>query len=108
MSLFGFSNNKKNYEEESTIESYLKKGAIVLDVRTEEEYEMDHVANSTHIQLDYIADRLDEIKAFDKPIIAVCRSGNRSGQATAILKEVGLDAINGGPWDYVNGVVEDL
>ena len=37
----------------------------------------------------------------NKKIIAVCRSGARSGQATSFLKQQGIDVINGGPWQNV-------
>jgi len=35
-----------------------------------------------------------------KPIIAYCRSGNRSGTAVSILKQYGItDAVNGGGFE---------
>ena len=37
-----------------------------------------------------------------KPVIAVCKSGGRSGQATQFLLNNGLDVINGGPWQNVD------
>ena len=36
-----------------------------------------------------------------KPVITCCRSGARSGSAATILKQNGIDAINGGPWGSV-------
>ena len=45
---------------------------------------------------------LEEIRSWNKPIIAVCRSGARSSQATQFLVSNGLDAINGGPWQNVD------
>ena len=41
---------------------------------------------------------IETIKKWNKPIIACCRSGMRSGQATSILKQHGIDCINGGGW----------
>ena len=38
------------------------------------------------------------IKKWNKPVIACCRSGMRSAQATSILKQHGIDCINGGGW----------
>jgi len=37
----------------------------------------------------------------NKSVIAVCRSGARSGQATSYLNQQGIDIINGGPWQNV-------
>ena len=84
------------------IQEYLKNGAVVLDVRTGAEYEEGHVAGSQHIVLDTIPGNILTIKDFDKQVIAVCRSGARSGQAADFLKQHGVDIINGGPWENVD------
>ena len=90
----------------ASIEEYLKDGAIVLDVRTKEEFQEGHVKNSKHIVLNEIPSKVKEIKALNKKIIAVCRSGARSGQAASYLKQQGLDIINGGPWQNVDRYVK--
>tara|TARA_R110002073_G_scaffold57778_4_gene146721 strand:+ start:139200 stop:139496 length:297 start_codon:yes stop_codon:yes gene_type:complete len=84
------------------VEAYLKKGAIVLDVRTVAEYEEGHVEGSKHIVLDVLPDHVEELKALDKPIITCCRSGARSGRAEEFLASQGVDVINGGPWENVD------
>jgi len=83
------------------VSAYLEKGAIVIDVRTVAEYEDGHVEGSKNIVLDTIQNHIDEIKAFDKPVITCCRSGARSGNAESILKANDIDCINGGPWQNV-------
>jgi rhodanese-related sulfurtransferase len=85
----------------ASIEEYLKDGAIVIDVRTIDEYESGHVNGSKHIVLNSIPAKVNEIKKINKKVIAVCRSGARSGQAASFLKQQGIDAINGGPWQNV-------
>ncbi|MGY5352673.1 rhodanese-like domain-containing protein [Wenyingzhuangia sp. IMCC45533] len=84
------------------IQEYLKSGAVVLDVRTNEEYAEGHVAGSKHIVLQTLPGKVNEVKDYGKPVIAVCRSGARSQQATDFLKQQGLDVINGGPWENVD------
>lgn len=84
------------------IQEYLGKGAIVLDVRTVEEWNQGHSDGAQLITLQTVPARIDEIKAWDKPVIAVCKSGGRSGQATQFLKGHGIDVINGGPWQNVD------
>ena len=37
-------------------------------------------------------------KKWNKPVIACCRSGMRSAQATSILNQHGIDCFNGGGW----------
>lgn len=84
------------------IKEYLKNDAIILDVRTQEEWNEGHIDGSKHIVLNLVPVKIDEIKSWKKPIIAVCRSGARSGQATQFLKQHGIDVINGGPWQNVD------
>jgi len=84
------------------IKEYLKNGAVVLDVRTNEEYAEGHVAGSEHIILQTLPGNIAKVKAYGKPVIAVCRSGARSQQATDYLNQNGIDTMNGGPWENVD------
>ena len=99
MGLFGIFSDK---EATNDIKEYLKNDAIVLDVRTQEEWNEGHIDNAKHIVLQTIPANIEEIKSWNKPVIAVCRSGARSGQATNFLKQNGVDVINGGPWQNVD------
>lgn len=85
----------------ASIEEYLKDGAVVIDVRTVQEFSEGHINGSKNIVLNSIPAKVAEIKAMNKKIIAVCRSGARSGQATSFLNQQGIDVINGGPWQNV-------
>lgn len=85
----------------ASIEEYLKDGAVVIDVRTVEEFQSGHVEGSKNIVLNTIPTKVAQIKAMNKKVIAVCRSGARSGQATSFLSQKGIDIINGGPWQNV-------
>ncbi len=72
----------------------------VIDVRTPEEFSEGHYSNAIDIPLDQVAQRINEFKEMPKPVVAYCRSGNRSGMAVSILKQNGInDAINGGGLD---------
>lgn len=85
----------------ASIEQYLKNGAVVIDVRTPEEFQEGHVQGSKNIPLQVISGHIEEIVKLGKPVITCCRSGARSGSAATILKQHGVDAINGGPWGSV-------
>ncbi|CAM1356119.1 Rhodanese-like domain-containing protein [Tenacibaculum halocynthiae] len=91
---------KKNMSNE--IKEYLEKGAVVLDVRTLGEWNEGHSEGAKHIVLNTIPENVEIIKSWGKPVIAVCRSGGRSGQATDFLTNHGVDVINGGPWGNVD------
>lgn len=98
MGLFGIFSQKDSTDE---IKEYLSNGAMVLDVRTQLEWDEDHLDGAKHIVLNLIPLKIDEIKSWDKPVITVCKSGGRSGQAAQFLKQNGVDVINGGPWQNV-------
>ena len=63
----------------------------ILDVREPEEFTgpLGHIRGATLIPLGELADRAGQL-AKDRPIVAVCRAGSRSAQATVILREAGL------------------
>jgi len=84
------------------IQEYLDKGAIVLDVRSQAEYDSGHVEGSVLIVKEEIQSRVSEIKSWDKPVIVVCRSGGRAGSVLPFIQNAGVDAINGGAWQNAN------
>ncbi len=63
--------------------------ALVLDVRTEKEWEGGHIEGSVNIPLPHLAERLDELPR-DKELYVVCRSGYRSSIASSQLLAAGL------------------
>ncbi len=60
---------------------------LLLDVRTEEEYEEACIPGAVNIPLDELDSRVDEIAtlAGDNPVIVVCRTGNRSMMALQMV-----------------------
>ena len=92
LDVLGFGNKTNEIQE------YVAKDAIILDVRTTDEFNDGHIAGSKNIALQVLEGKIAEIKKWNKPVIACCRSGMRSGQATSILKQNGIDCINGGGW----------
>jgi rhodanese-related sulfurtransferase len=81
------------------VKALMERGAIVIDVRTPGEFASGHVKGSLNIPVDTIGGQIARIKAMNKPIITVCRSGARSGAAESMLKQAGIEVYNGGPWD---------
>ena len=67
------------------------KNALVLDVRENDEYKSGHVLNAIHIPLGKLKGRIGELLKYqDRPIVVVCRSGNRSATACTILGKQGF------------------
>lgn len=74
-----------------------KNDVVLLDVRTPEEFnnELGHVKDSLLIPLQELEHRLGELGNYKgQTIIAICRSGNRSGTAAGILARNGFAAMN--------------
>lgn len=74
--------------------------ASIIDVRTPGEFAQFHYPGAVNIPLNEVQQRLEEFKNMQQPIITYCRSGNRSGMATEILKQNGIiEVYNGGSLD---------
>jgi len=71
-------------------------GALMIDVREPSEYAQGHAPGTQLIPLGQLQQRLSELVAHkDKPVVLICRSGNRSSQAQEILARAGFtQAIN--------------
>lgn len=70
---------------------------VLLDVRTEEEYEgsLGHLDSSILIHIDQLTERIDELNEFkEKEIIVICQGGFRSRKGTKILLESGFNAFD--------------
>lgn len=67
---------------------------VILDVRTEEEYQEGHVPGAIVIPNETISSEpLEELPDMDQEILVYCRSGNRSGQAAKKLAEAGYTQV---------------
>ena len=66
-----------------------KGNLIILDVRTQSEYDSGHILNAVLIPVAELADRLGELDR-TKAILVYCRSGSRSAQASQILVNNGF------------------
>jgi phage shock protein E len=71
-------------------------GAVIIDVRTPEEFRDGAYPGARNIPVGNLGARLAEIPR-DRPLVLYCASGARSGSAARALKQAGyLDVINAG------------
>ena len=85
------------------IEKLVQSGqCTIVDVRSPGEFMGGHVNGSVNIPLHEITQRLTELKALKQPLVLCCASGGRSGQATMLLSEQGIECYNAGSWYTVN------
>ena len=72
----------------------IEQGALLVDVRTQQEYDQGALENSLHIPHDQVATKIVEFgNDKNRQIVLYCRSGNRAGKAEAILREMGYQNI---------------
>ena len=83
---------------------------IILDVRTQEEFDAGHIAGAILVPNETILDEQPELLPdLDAEILVYCRSGNRSGQAAYKLLDIGYTNVVdfGGIIDWPYEVVTD-
>jgi rhodanese-related sulfurtransferase len=83
---------------DANVSDAMERGAVIIDVRTPMEFKQGNVKGSVNIPLDQINNNIQKIKKMNKPVVAVCASGNRSGSAKSILLKHGIECYNGGGW----------
>ena len=76
-------------------------GAMLVDVRTPEEYAEGHLPEAVNIPFEPIAEAFAKPGiAKDTPVVVYCRSGRRSGIAKESLEKAGYQEVyNGGGYD---------
>lgn len=67
--------------------------ALVVDVRTDEEWSTGHIPGAVHMPLDQLQARWEELPK-DKRLYMICAGGGRSMKAATALVDAGLDAVN--------------
>ena len=68
--------------------------AIIVDVRTDGEFNQGHIINAVHIPQKFLDDQLDKLEKYkDRPIITTCRTGQTSARAGGQLKKHGFDKV---------------
>lgn len=83
---------------------------VLLDVRTQEEYNESHIEGALLVPYDEVSKHLDELPADkDAPIIVYCRSGSRASAAGQTLIKLGytqvynMGGISGWTYGTVSG-----
>ena len=69
-------------------------GAVLLDVRTPQEYREGHIPGSQNVPLQQL-DKVEEVtESKDTVLYVYCRSGARSRQAVSLLKHMGYTNVH--------------
>ena len=76
-----------------TANALVEGGALLLDVRNDDEWEAGHAPAALHLPLGELSARHTELPT-DRRIVVICRSGGRSAKATEALVGAGYGAVN--------------
>lgn len=71
----------------------VKEGALLVDVRSPQEFASGHIKGAKNIPVSEVATRLKEFGDTQKPIVVYCRSGARSARAQSTLKGAGFTQV---------------
>jgi rhodanese-related sulfurtransferase len=93
--LFDLVRNRDSGDSLSPVEATLKinrDDALVVDVRTQDEFARGHIVGARHVPLADLEKRVTELSKFkSKPVILCCQSGARSATALATLRKAGFE-----------------
>ena len=88
--------NWENYGDVTVNEAWNliqdKPDLVILDVRTQAEYDEGHIENAILIPNTELPDRLDELNEGDE-ILVYCRTGNRSLGSMEVLQDAGFSKL---------------
>lgn len=102
MAVSGFAQGTIQKIDKAGIKQAIKqKDVQLIDVRTAEEFEADHIGNAVNFNIIDRKNFVDQIKNLDKakPVYVYCKIGGRSNRAAKLLKEKGFLEI----YDYSGG-----
>ena len=76
------------------VNGLVSEGAVVVDVRTPDEYNEDHIENAINIdsnEIKYVVK--GKVTDFETKVIVYCKSGRRSAESAKILTELGYKNV---------------
>ena len=86
------------------LKDIIKHGALIVDVRTAEEFKEGHIQGALNVPLSEIEEAVEWLQK-DVPTVLVCASGSRSAVALQILKDKGFEKVyNGGSWNSLGDI----
>ena len=66
-----------------------QRGALLVDVREPDEWQAEHAIGAQHLPLGSLPRHIEALPR-DRDLLLICRSGNRSGRAVALLSQHGF------------------
>ncbi len=79
------------------LSAHLARGAVLLDVREDEEWAAGHIDDAVHVPMNSVPRALaaqPDLVDAATPVVVICKMGGRSAQVTRWLRDQGYDAYN--------------
>ena len=94
-----------NLQPQKFNENIISTGGIILDVRTQDEFERGHIEGAINIDF-YHIDFDEQLRRLDKskPYLVYCKTGGRSSQTVQLMKDIGFQHI----YHLAGGITEWL
>ena len=71
-----------------------REDAVVLDVRTDGEFNQGHIVNALHIPQKFVPEQLGKLEKYrSRPIITTCRTGQQAATAGNTLRKHGFERV---------------
>jgi len=108
MALFALPLSAAEIDQAAALEALLEPGALLLDVRTPEEFAEGAVPGATRLDPETVVAQVATLAPDkDTPIVLYCRSGRRSGEAQDALRAQSYtQVINAGGYDALDSALE--
>ncbi len=98
------SSSKSKPSQFSVVQQDLASGAVLLDVRTPEEFAAGHIDGATNLDLQVIQTGSRPSVKSGKTVYVYCHSGSRATQAATILTQAGYKVDNLGAMTAVEAM----
>jgi rhodanese-related sulfurtransferase len=72
----------------------VEQGAVLLDVRSPQEFATAHLPEAVNIPVDQLRSNLDKVRQFARPLVVYCASGMRSNRAAGILRGADIQDVH--------------
>ena len=91
--LFFLWTSRGSFDDAATLKAKVQQGALLVDVRSPQEYKSAHIEGAINIPVNQVQQRLKEFGAKEQEIIVYCKSGGRSSRAQNILQTQGYQHV---------------
>ena len=91
------SRSSNNRKKTNNIKEFIDNNAVIIDVRSESEFNSGNLEGSVNVPLKDLMYRVNEFEK-EKKYITVCTVGMRAESAKKFFKKRGYQVLNGGRW----------